>query len=193
MIVVITRPDFFPGEAEAIVRLLDSGAVDRVHIRKPYAEAEHVEALLDAIPKSLYGRLSLHDCHRLAVKRGCGIHLNARNPLPPASFEGTVSVSCHSIEELLTTGQVAYRFISPVYPSISKPGYKPSFTLESLKRFVDNHTIALGGVTPDKFPELADAGLGGAALLGCVWNAVERGETESIIAEIKEYKSCFNS
>ena len=85
MIIVITRPDFFAGEAERIVQLLTSGRADLVHIRKPQASQSQVEQLLLSIPTVLYPRLVLHDHHHLAIRYGLhGVHLNSREP-PTAS------------------------------------------------------------------------------------------------------------
>lgn len=192
MIAVVTLPHFFPEEVDAIKRLLESGAVDRMHVRKPESTRLQMESLLDKIPAHLYPRLSLHDCHELARDRGCGVHLNGRHPSPPPAFDGIVSVSCHSTGELAGSRWADYRFISPIYPSISKPGYIPIFTLDSIRTVVDRRTIALGGVTPEKFAELATAGMGGAALSGHIWNGVERGEIETIINEIHKNKICFS-
>ena len=57
MTIVITQPDFFDGEVERIVQLLHRGDVDLIHIRKPSATKEAVEALIKQIPQSLYDRL----------------------------------------------------------------------------------------------------------------------------------------
>ena len=50
MTIVITQPDFFDGEVERIVQLLHRGDVDLIHIRKPSATKEAVEALIKQIP-----------------------------------------------------------------------------------------------------------------------------------------------
>ena len=81
MIIVITRPDFFDGEASRIVDMLNSGRADLIHIRKPQSHQNEVERLLTYIPSELYSRLVLHDHFSLAVKYGLhGVHLNSRNP-----------------------------------------------------------------------------------------------------------------
>lgn len=81
MIIVITRPDFFEGEAERIAELLTSGRADIVHIRKPKASQCEVESLLGSLPPALYHRLVLHDHYQLAVKYGLrGVHLNVVSP-----------------------------------------------------------------------------------------------------------------
>ena len=80
---------------------------------------------------------------------------------------GLVSRSCHSLEE--ASSPAAYRFLSPVFDSISKTGYRAAFDLGSLRGKVDETFVALGGVTPDRLPLLADIGFGGAAFLGYIW------------------------
>jgi len=165
---VITRPDFFEGEAAAIAAILCSGVIDRVHIRKPGAAESEIRRLIEAVPAFLHSRLSLHDCHTLAADYGAGVHLNARNPDIPTDFTGVVSRSCHSLEEAEAYDD--YRFLSPVFDSISKSGYRAAFNLEELKGKVDDSFIALGGVTPERLPMLAEIGFGGAAFLGYIWD-----------------------
>jgi len=169
--IAITLPEFFPGEAVKITSLLADGGYWRVHIRKPGATVAQMRALIEAIPAELYPRLSLHDHHELAQLMGLGgVHLNSRNPLPPHGWKGFVSRSLHSAGEVAAL-DCDYAFLSPVYPSISKPGYKADFVLEQLRGVVDERIFALGGVTPDKSGELRAIGFGGIAMLGYVWKA----------------------
>lgn len=166
-------------EAKAVTMLLEAGAW-RVHIRKPGVEEEAVARLLEEIPEGLRGRLSLHDCHSLALRYGVGgVHLNSRSPEVPEGFTGLISRSCHSFEELSRYGDSCdYMFLSPVFDSISKQGYKSRFTLEEIRAYTGcsyEKIFALGGVTPDKIPLLAAAGFGGAAVLGYVWNVLLNG------------------
>ena len=172
-VIVITDPEFLPGEAEALTALLDAGAW-RVHVRKPGAHAEDVSALLEAVPERCYSRISLHDCHDLALRYGLGgVHLNSRNPVPPSGFAGLVSRSCHSFEELgRYAGKCDYMFLSPVFDSISKRGYSSHFSLEDIKSrpgIVSSRVFALGGVSAGNIGLLSDAGFGGAAVLGYIW------------------------
>ncbi len=168
--IAITYPEFYAGEAEAVVRVLDSGQYWRLHIRKPGAEAASLRSLIEAIPREYYPRISLHDRFDLAAEYGLGgIHLNSRSPQPVEGWSGLISRSIHSSEEI---GQVTedYAFLSPVYPSISKRGYKGNLNLAELKPLLTDRIFALGGVTPDRLPELAGCGFAGAAMLGSVWS-----------------------
>lgn len=174
-LIVITAPAFLPDEAQAIRLLLDEG-IERVHLRKPDAPADALQQLIESLPAEAYPRLSLHDHFPLAVEYGLGgIHLNRRNPVAPPDFRGRVSRSCHSIDELKTCrGTTDYRFLSPVFDSLSKQGYRPSLGPQAFLQareegYIDADTFALGGVEPQKLPLLQAYGFGGAALLGYIW------------------------
>ena len=177
MIIVISRPDFFEGEAEKIAQLLQSGRADLVHIRKPRASQSEVEQLLVAIPSALYSRLVLHDHHPLAIKYGLrGVHLNSRNPEPPAGWSGAVSISCHTLKELAECRKkpFAYMSLSPIYDSISKRGYRSAFTPDVIAAahrvgLIDQRVMALGGITFDRIDQVTKMGFGGAMILGDAW------------------------
>lgn len=189
MVIVITKPEFFEGEAEQIVQLLDSGRADLVHIRKPLvsladsarglelAELERLERLIQALPARLYGRLVLHDGHQLAIKYGLrGVHLNSRHPQPPDGFKGAVSISCHSLKELAECRKqpYAYMSLSPIFDSISKRGYRSAFSADDIaaarsQGLIDERVMALGGITFDRISEVTKMGFGGAMILGDAW------------------------
>ena len=179
MIVVITQPFFFEGEAAAIADYLESGRADRVHLRKPGAGAAELERLLRQLPAACLGRMVMHEHFELAGKYGlCGIHLNRRCPEAPPSWTKGVSVSCHSLEELALRRREAFDYLSlsPVFDSISKPGYQAAFSAEVLEDarrqgLIDSRVLALGGVTFDRVPEVLAMGFGGAMILGDAWKS----------------------
>lgn len=169
-VIGITMPGEVPDEALRITQLLDSGECDLMHIRKPEWTAASIEQLLAGIPPRLYPQLILHDCHELAVRYGLGgVHLNRRNPVAPSGV-ASVSISMHAVEQLEAAGHYNYVTLSPVYDSLSKPGYLSGFALAELAPHLQGrNVIALGGVTPERFNELARAGFAGAAMLGHLW------------------------
>lgn len=87
-----------------------------------------------------------------------------------------VSCSCHTADELREaseTGMFAYAFLSPIYDSISKVGYRSRFSDAELKEIISCTTtpvVALGGITPQKMPHLKALGFSGAAMLGYFFN-----------------------
>ncbi|MDE6276890.1 MAG: thiamine phosphate synthase [Muribaculaceae bacterium] len=168
-LIAITTPHFWPGEALAIRRLLDCGW-SRVHIRKPEASPDELRGLIEAIPPQYYPRLSLHDRFDLALAYGLGgVHLNMRNPLPPHGWKGLVSRSCHSLEELAQFAALDYLTLSPVFDSISKPGYKSAFGSAALSSTSLKNVYALGGVSFSRLRELELLGFEGAAMLSEAW------------------------
>lgn len=178
MTIVITLPYFFDGEAEQIVQLLHS-SVDLIHIRKPESKAEEVERLIMSIPSEYYPRLVLHDHHDLAMKYHLhGVHLNGRNPQPPVGWEGSVSKSCHSLEEVKEWKEKCdYVSLSPIFDSISKQGYHAAFSsteIEEASRqgIIDKKVLALGGVTFNKIDDVLRMGFGGGMILGDAWKNV---------------------
>ncbi len=178
--IVITLPDFFDGEARQIVQLLQV-SVDLVHIRKPQASEEETERLLREIPEEFRHRLVLHDHHPLAPKyRLHGVHLNSRNPLPPEGWRGSVSRSCHSLEEVKEwKNRCDYVSLSPIFDSISKQGYHAAFTPGQLARareegIIDGKVMALGGVTFHRLDEVLRMGFGGGMILGDAWGKDRR-------------------
>lgn len=187
-IIVITSPDIQANEPEKIAHLLQCG-IDYVHIRKPSWSNEDMKNLIDNIPSELHSRLRLHDHFELFDKyRLGGAHLNNRQPTAPKGVN-SISKSCHKLEELLDVSSYEYVTLSPIFDSISKCGYKSSFTEEYLKCGISGkNVIALGGVTPYKFKILKEIGFIGAALLGYVWEVSGDYEFENRINEIIKYR-----
>jgi thiamine-phosphate pyrophosphorylase len=171
-LIVITPENIFADEAERIAMLLNSGCIWRVHIRHPHSSIADIGAILSELPESMHSRISLHDCYELAERYpGLGVHLNARNALSKAPSAGLKSISCHSIGEVAQS-ECDYVTLSPIYDSISKSGYKSAFNLDDAdlrQALTTKSVIALGGVTPEHFSALKDAGFAGAAMLGYVW------------------------
>lgn len=194
--IAITSPDFLPGEASAIVMLLQSG-INIVHLRKPQADISACQKLIEEIPSQYYPYIVLHEHFELCDKYHLrGIHLNSRNGTIPFQFEGHISCSCHSFQEIKEKKEKAdYVFLSPIFDSISKQGYKSAFTIESLQQakregIIDSRVVALGGIAADKIPMLRSLSFGGAALMGDLWN---RYQTDGPSELKKHLKILLNS
>lgn len=173
-LILITVPYLFHGEREIITRLFEEG-LQRLHLRKPDCEEADLCRLLEEIPTSYHPQIVLHDHLPLAVRYGLGgVHLNRRNPHPPKGFSGTISRSCHTIEELECYKQLDYLFLSPIFASISKEGYGSGFPMEQLQEaseqgIIHEKIIALGGIDCSTLPQLRNLSFGGVAVLGAVW------------------------
>ncbi|MCH5241629.1 MAG: thiamine phosphate synthase [Muribaculaceae bacterium] len=167
IIIAVTPPERYPEEAERINFLLSGGFVDFVHIRKPSYSFEDIEILVKGIKTEFLHRLKIHDHFELLQKYDLGgVHLNSRNYIVPVNAK-SISISIHSLKEMENKEGYDYFFISPVFDSISKEGYRAAFDLKELSKHIQGrNAIALGGVTPDKFELLKSLGFKGAALLG---------------------------
>ena len=166
-IIAITPPLFFPEEVSRITEILDSGEADFVHIRKPDSTSREITELITQLPQRLHYRLKIHDHFQLLEEFSlAGVHLNSRNPKAPLK-NISISKSLHSLEELSVAHEFDYATLSPIFDSISKKGYRAKFDYQELREHLKGkeNIIALGGVTPEKFPLLRSLGFSGAALL----------------------------
>lgn len=177
--IVITSPDFISEEINRLYEIYRLG-VKAIHIRKPKAsEAEldlFLEYLLKVVPASC---LAVHTVTPLtARRRSITLHL----PVAMRSYrdrprsEGRpFSTSAHTLGELKKLEKLySYLFLSPIFPSISKPGYSVQWPLDQLKQCVTECACpiyALGGITPERLQSVKALGFAGAAIMGCVWQS----------------------
>lgn len=198
-VIVITKPEMFPGEADVVNTLFANG-MQRLHLRKPGASEEEMAEWIGRIDLPFRQRIIVHDHHRLLRTMGLGgIHLNARNPEAPAWFSAerqkrrsvTLSRSCHSLEEIAQwKGVCDYLFLSPIFDSISKGGYTSAFTRETLLQayhdgLFSKPVYALGGVSADNIRSIYDYGFAGAAVIGSLWQ-VHPFTTDNLVGRLKE-------
>lgn len=175
-LILITTPTYFVEEDKIITKLFEEG-LDILHLRKPETAPIYAERLLTLIPEKYRKRIVVHGHFYLKEEYKLkGIHLNQRNPMPPMDYSGHLSTSCHSLEEIkLQKKKFDYMFLSPIYDSISKPGYNSAFSPEQIRKaakegIIDKKVIALGGINEQNILEIKDYGFGGAAIIGGLWN-----------------------
>ena len=189
--IIITSPEFLSGEATFISKLFSQG-LDLLHLRKPEASLEAYKRLLLQIPKHWYSRIVLHEHFALAEKFGLhGIHLNRRCSQVPDSFRGSISCSCHTLEEVKKQkASKDYVFLSPIFDSISKVGYHAAFSPTLLKQaaienVIDEKVIALGGITANNIPLVKEWHFGGVALLGDIWKRMSDPQVDEYLNYIR--------
>ena len=124
-LILITTPTYFVEEDKILTTLFDEG-LDILHLRKPDTAPVYAERLLTLIPEKYHKRIVVHGHFYLKKEYNLkGIHLNRRNPEPPACYSGHISCSCHSLEEVKQYKPGCdYVFLSPIFDSISKQDYK---------------------------------------------------------------------
>lgn len=196
--ILFTYPEALPHET-LLVKNLMKEEWDFLHVRKPdYSKSELIN-YLELIPE-FHHKIVLHSHYELIHEFDlAGISLN-KKMLHKISMKDELSSACDVREltisngELLVYGQKAdlvtyaahffgevqqlpfkadYIFLSPIFDSISKTGYKAAFEdLEVLKAFLKqekNRIIALGGINQERIDVCGQLGFDGYAMLGDIW------------------------
>ena len=193
-LILITPPCYFVEEDQIITALFKEG-LDLLHLRKPDTAPMYAERLLTLIPEEYHKRIIVHGHFYLKDEFNLkGIHLNHRNPTAPDNYKGSLSRSCHSFDELKENKQdFDYSFLSPIFDSISKEGYKSAFTDAQLKKaakegVIDKKVIALGGIDETRLKQVKDYGFGGVAIMGTLWNKFDVCNTQDFEGLIEHFK-----
>lgn len=184
-IIAITPPHAIENEV-AVIRQLFAKGVDIVHLRKHQSEFEDIDiitylrGILLGLTSEECSKIIIHDYpnlyHEYSLK---GIHINKNITNMPEGYTGYKTRSCHSFEEIQKyKNEYDYLFLSPIFDSISKRGYKSAFTHDmlqkaSLEGTINEKVIALGGVTFDKIPYLQSLNFGGVAMIGGIYYFVK--------------------
>jgi len=146
---LISSPENFAGEHEMLEQMFERG-LQMLYARKPQ------------MPEPLFERWLL------------GFDLKLQEKIFP--WPG----SAHSFEELENISEsVDICFLSPVFDSISKFGYKTKFSKDELRKGIANwknfhnsqKLFALGGIEAENIAEAVELGFDGAAVLGAVWHS----------------------
>ena len=175
-LILLTPPDFFVEEDKILTALFEEG-LDVLHLRKPGCEPVYSERLLTLLPECHHDQIVVHEHFYLKDEFNLrGIHLNNRNPEPPANYKGHISKSFHDIDTMKKEKRnFNYVFLSPIFDSISKSGYKSAFETNVLEdasaRGIKNKKVmALGGVSAENMRTIRELGFGGVVVLGDLWN-----------------------
>lgn len=179
MLIVISDSDFKPGEAAVINALFHSG-LDLFHIRKYGADEKALSDLIDGIDSRYKEKLVLNHHHALGKTLGLKrFHYAEKDRMDweqqnwsGLSSEYVYSTSVHSLEAYNSLpSHFSYAFLSPVFDSISKPGYQAAPFDFSKKEDIPVKLIGLGGIRAENVQQAITRGFDGAALLGTIWNS----------------------
>jgi len=173
--IAVTLPNAISGEVVIIRRLLAEG-IDIIHLRKPNADIDYCRTLLEQLTSAERAKIVVHDHFTLYEEYALrGVHLNRNIEMLTADYSGSHTRSCHSFDEVEKyKDECDYLFLSPVFDSISKQGYRSAFTHDELvaasqRGIIDHKVVALGGVTTDKIPYLEALHFGGVAMSGAIY------------------------
>ncbi|MGM9476458.1 thiamine phosphate synthase [Pedobacter sp. GSP4] len=173
-LIVIAKPKSFNGETQIVNQLFEAG-LQVFHLRKEINERSTYQKFLAGILPEYHHRIALHHFHELAGDYGIKrIHHteNCRKRNAGMDFSGNriFSTSIHRVEDIPYIGQYHYSFLSPIFDSISKPGYMGIITPKfMLKKTHHTKLIALGGIGLNEVALVKDMDFDGLALLGSIW------------------------
>lgn len=178
--IVITNPIPIANEISTIHSLFENG-LELLHIRKPNFTEGEMKVFLSKVELEFRSNLVLHQHHNLAKYFGIQrIHYTENNRIQVGTTSDqftafTRSTSTHSIADFNSLHpRFDYAFLSPIYPSISKPDYASNVNhLETIKQRTNFTTklIALGGISSNNIKETYKLGFDSVALLGTIWNS----------------------
>jgi thiamine-phosphate pyrophosphorylase len=188
MQLIVITPDTTAANEPEIVNEMFAGGLPRLHLRKPSFTFEDHRSYLDSIDQQFHSRIVLQNCFELYQEYELGgIHLTSAMRKDPSVWlkikplaAAEISSSFHSWQEILDNKfPYDYVLISPVFDSISKPGYKASIELPGAASTRQRLTaqngmcpalIGLGGIGVEQIDVLSENGFDGAAILGAIWN-----------------------
>jgi thiamine-phosphate pyrophosphorylase len=143
------------------------------------AERRQLALRLAKLVQSTGGCLSIGGDVELAVEAGTQVHVRdiaavaqARRRLGPAALVG---LSAHGIADVADAHAAGadYVTLSPIYPSVSKPGYGPPLGLGAIQHAAEIGipVLALGGIAASNTAAAMSAGAAGVAVMGAIMAA----------------------
>jgi thiamine-phosphate pyrophosphorylase len=175
--------------ADVVEECLAAG-LRAVQLREKDLETRDVLALADTLREATQrhgARLIVNDRADVALAAGAdgvqrthaSLPVSALRGIAPAGF--LVGASVHSEAEARDAAGQGADFIvfGPVYDTASKRRYGPPqglAALEAVTRAVDRPVLAVGGLTPERVPEVLAAGAAGVAVIGAIYAAVRPAE-----------------
>ena len=166
MIRILSETYIHPKELEILIWLLDSG-LDYYHFRKEHVEKKVLVQFLETIPEPYRNRVVLH--HDLMIDGFLRHHKSTER----SKHQNIHSCSVHTYAEAeIYVTCYDHIFWSPVFDSISKPGYSKNsgICVHKISPEYQSRLIALGGIEPLKFAQIKHMGFSQIAVKGWFWN-----------------------
>lgn len=183
---IVLSPETLDRREPAAMESFFEAGLRRYHVRKPGLPVAALETWLRSLPRAWRPYLVLHTHHELVHRLelgGCHYReADLASEVPAFGCCRRSSRSCHDVPSLgAALGRWRCVLLSPVFPSLSKPGYGPAASLQSAElpalllsvteRRRSTEVYALGGVTPERLERCRELGFDGVALLGGIWLA----------------------
>lgn len=198
-LIIISPPADTINETQAVHRILKRTSAT-FHLRKPNRETGQMADYLQRVPADLHRRIVVHDHPQLIDRFDLkGVHFSERlRCQQPEAIRRIrrrcprcrISSAFHRIEDIPGHGgRFDEILLSPIFDSISKPGYRAAFAHSDLRRLLSrsgHSVVALGGVDADRIAVAADIGFSGVAVLGAIWS-----DADPEAAAVRLSTACF--
>lgn len=180
MIILISPETDIENEITILNQLFEAGLA-YYHLRKPTKNYKKHVDYLKQIDVKYHDKIVVHLFHELVNDYNLkGIHFQEQKRRDSIDNPGqyfknldmygkTISSSFHEPEDLATCDfEFDYHLLSPVFSSISKPGYGGrGFNVNHINKIV----IGMGGVTSENINAFKKLGFKGVGVLGGIWNS----------------------
>lgn len=189
---LFTTPEDLMSEIDSLEHLLEEG-VDFLHVRKDNKDHDYITKIINHIPKKYRPWVVLHGHKDIAEHYGLGglHHKSGTNFLDDCQTDFQTK-AFHSIDEIKECKYpYKYGFLSPIFNSISKPGYDATFNEEELKEFLNSNekpfpVFALGGVDVENVEKAKALGFDGVGVLGAIWSQIFLHKKIKVLKELKD-------
>ena len=168
------------GATLALIRSAAAAGIDLVQIRETGLTDRALGALVERAVEAARGtstRILVNDRVDIALAHGAaGVHLKgdsvpATRVREHAGADWIVGRSIHGLEEgreVTAGGALDYVSLGTVFATLSKPGRRPlgAELLRQAAAALPLPVLAIGGVTRERFSEIAASGAAGVAAIG---------------------------
>lgn len=199
-LIVVSAPKARDGESIEVIRMFEAG-LERFHLRKPGASKSYIKEFIEQIPVKYHNRIIIHSNHSYAIKYKLGgIHISKKHRKKKFNLRlrltwyrlrnprFIIARSCHKLADLSHRYPFySYIFLSPVFESVAVNSFAGGYSPRGLSATLEKspmRVIAMGGVRPENFQEVADLGFSGVAVLGYIWSSD---------SPFKYYLECLNA
>jgi thiamine biosynthesis protein ThiS len=157
-----------------------AGGVDSVYLRDAGGSIDDLALTTRTLRAQIGDKVALlvNGGPQAAQATGSGLHLRERDTTPAAARAALgpavpIGRSVHSLEGAAAAAGADYILAGHVYPSPSKPGLPPlgPARLARIVTVAPCPVIAIGGITPDRVPEVIRVGARGVAVIGAIVEA----------------------
>jgi thiamine-phosphate pyrophosphorylase len=205
-LLVVTPSTTLENEHEILEQMFKHG-LKYLHVRKPKYSREKMISYLSGFSTRNRDKIIIHSHHSLALSMGLkGIHLTEKhreetfgvwkkfNLFRLRRSNLQITTSFHKLQDIdRERKKYRYVFFSPVFESITKEDYEPSYSLgviyDKLQKTKTN-VVALGGVDAAKIDLCFETGFWGVALSGYLWQSDDPLTNFNIVKELcSKYKT----